>query len=258
MLDFLINNKEYEIQANNQLAAILSQFDANYIIDIIDDTMTKRLNTFELVPAPNAIEAFENNFKALKEIYPFDLANIEDTRHTAYREVINLISTRFNLQFEEQEYLDFYTMAYYLYDFFVSHFNTYLVNFYDRFIEQEKINIYTNFKLEEMKKNKDTATAYSKMVFGDDEAIALIVANLPYVLNNIKNLPITDHDIYSIIYEENIEAIQLLENNITPITGIFSIFNNILFNEYMYPTVLTHIRMAIQMSHQVELKEVKA
>jgi hypothetical protein len=52
-----------------------------------------------------------------------------------------------------------------------------------------------------------------------------------------------------------VNAIQLFEENITPVTGIFSIFNNILFNEYMYPTVITHIRMAIQMSHQVELKE---
>ena len=255
MLDFLINNKEFELQSNNQLAAILSQFDANYIIDIIDDTMTKRLNSFELVPAPNAIEAFESNFKALRDIYPFDLDNIEDTRHTAYREVIRIISTRFNLQFEEQEYLDFYTMAYYLSDFFVSKFNNYLVTFYDRFIEQEKANIYSNFRLEEMKKNKDTAAAYSKIVFGNDEAIALIVANLPYVLNNIKNLPVSDHDIYSIIYQDNTDAIQLLEENITPVAGIFNIFNNILFNEFMYPTVITHIRMAIQMSHQIQMKE---
>lgn len=255
MLDFLINNKEYEIQANNQLATILSQFDADYIIDVIDDTMTRRLNSFELVPAPNAVEAFENNFKALKEIYSFDLANIEDTRHTAYREVIRIISTRFNLQFEEQEYLDLYTMAYYLYDFFVSRFNNYLVTFYDRFIEKEKYNIYSNFSLEEKKRNKDSATAYSKLIFGSDEAIALIVANLPYVLSCIKNLPVTDHDIYTLIYGDNVNAIQLFEENITPVTGIFGIFNNILFNEYMYPTVITHIRMAIQMSHQVELKE---
>lgn len=251
--NYLLNNKIYEIQANNQLSVILSQFDANFIIDIIEDTITMRLNTFDLMPAPNAVQAFEANFLLLYDNYPNEQENIDDSREKTYREIIGIICNRFNLQFEEQVYTSLYTIAYYLYDFFIAKFNSYIIKFYTRFIEQEKFNIYKEFNLEETKKNKDIATNYSKMFFHNDDTIALIVANLPTILSGLKNMTVLDDQIYRIIYDNNQEIVDLFVSNIVSLNSIFNTFNSILFNEVMYPTIITHIRMAIQQSHLNEL-----
>lgn len=254
---YLLNNKIYEIQANNQLSVILSQFDANFIMDIIEDTITMRLNNFDLMPAPNAVQAFETNFILLYDNYPNEKENIDDSRERTYREIIGTICSKFNLQFEEQIYTSLYTVAYYLYDFFISKFNNYIIKFYTKFIEQEKFSIYKEFNLDEMKKNKDVSTTYSKMFFQNDDTMGLIVANLPIVLSGLKNISVKDRDIYQIIYDGNQEIIDLFESHIMPINSIFSVFNTILFNETMYPTVITHIRMAIQQAHLTEVENTK-
>lgn len=257
MSNYLLNNKIYEIQANNQLSVILSQFDANFIMDVIEDTITMRLNNFDLMPAPNAVQAFESNFLLLYDNYPNEKENIDDSREKTYREIIGIICNKFNLQFEEQVYTSLYTVAFYLYDFFISKFNNYIIKFYTRFIEQEKFSIYKEFNLDNNKKSKDVSTSYSKMFFKNDDVIGLIVANLPIVLSGLKNIDVKDKEIYQIIYDNNQEIIDLFESHIISIDSIFSIFNNILFNEIMYPTIITHIRMAIQQSHLTEIIKTK-
>ena len=259
MLDFMMNNKEYEIQANGQLSTILSQFDSNYVMDIIEDTLKHQLNTFDLTGPPNAVVAFETCFKELFEVYPNDQTNIQDSRIETYRTIIEHICRHMNMTFQEGENVDLYTIAYYLYDFFVSHLCNYIVTFYDRYIQEEKLNLYTNFRLEDLKKNKDMGSVYSKLAFGDDEVMATIVANLPIVLQNLRQMPISDETIYRRIYgAANEHVVQLLISNIFPQTSVFGIFNMILFNEHLYPTVVTHIRMAIQQTCRAELNAAAA
>jgi hypothetical protein len=45
----------------------------------------------------------------------------------------------------------------------------------------------------------------------------------------------------------------MLLQNIIPRSSIFGIFNMVLFNERLYPTIVTHIRMAIQQTCRAEL-----
>ena len=59
MLNFLMNDKEYEIQANMQVATILSQFDSNYIMDVISDTIDQQFQTFNTITRPNIVQSFE-------------------------------------------------------------------------------------------------------------------------------------------------------------------------------------------------------
>ena len=55
MLDFLTNDKVYEIQANGQISMILSQFDSGYIMDIVEDTLRQLFNNFDTIPRPNVV-----------------------------------------------------------------------------------------------------------------------------------------------------------------------------------------------------------
>lgn len=254
MLDFLINNKEYDIRSNNQLSVILSQFDSDYVMDIIEDTMIRSFNSFDLFGPPNAVESFEDVFKEMLVVYPDEADRIRESREEVYLTIIQTICRHMELQFNENNEVDLYTMARCMYDFFVSKLNNYIVTFYERYITSEKDNIYINFHLEDMKKNKDMATSYSRMAFGEGDAISLIVANLQKVVSALRNMPVTDDYIYRTIYGANNEhVVQLLAQNLTSHTSIFNLFNKILFNENMYPTVITHIRMAIQQAHRAEI-----
>ena len=141
-----------------------------------------------------------------------------------------------------------------MYDFFVAKFNKYLILFYDRYLEAEKDHIYTSFYLEDIGgKNKDISSIYADMVFSNDASMSLIVANLQYVLSHLKEMPVSDEYIYYTIYNDN-NISNLLSQNLMSDKGIFRIFNKILFNNYLYPTIITHLRMQIQSSHQQELK----
>lgn len=252
MLDFMINNKVYEIQANNQLSIILSQFDADYIVSIVDDTLQRQFNTFDLIGPPNAVIACEDLFKEYYDTYPAEHDNIDDTRNELYREIIARICKWMGLSFNENAGVDIFTLARYMYDFYVAKFNKYLINFYDRYLEAEKDYIYTSMYLEDLPKNKDMSSIYSNMSFSNDKIIALIVSNIQYVLMHLKEMPVTDEYIYKTIYHDD-SVVQLFISNISSMNGVFNLYNRVLFNPYLYPTIVTHIRMALQMSHREEL-----
>ena len=57
-------------------------------------------------------------FKELYDTYPNDHDNINDVRAEVYNMIIQRICGWFNLQYEPEEGVDLYTIAYYLYDFF--------------------------------------------------------------------------------------------------------------------------------------------
>ena len=48
MLNFLTNSKEYEIQANGQLSSILSQFDSDYVMHVIEATLEDQFLYFDI------------------------------------------------------------------------------------------------------------------------------------------------------------------------------------------------------------------
>jgi hypothetical protein len=254
MLDFLMNDKEYFVRSNNQLSVILSQFDSDYVMDVIEDTLARSLNSFDLFGPPNAVESYEEVFKEMMVTYPDEVERINESRMEVYRTIIDTICKHMDLQFNEASDVDLYTMARCMYDFFVSRLNNYIVTFYERYITSEKDSIYSNFHLEDMRKNKDMGTAYSRAAFGEGDSISLIVANLQKVISALRNMPVTDDYIYRTIYGANNEHIvQLMVMNLSSHTSIFNLFNRILFNENMYPTVITHIRMAIQQAHRAEI-----
>ena len=260
MLSFLTNDKEYELRANNQISVILAQFDSDFVMNVIEDTIAQRLSTFNMIPYPNAVQSYETIFKELTNMYPTDTENIEETRMLTYRAIIDIITKWFQIDINDNngdEYIDLYTLCYYLYDFFISRFNNYMVAFYDQYIDDQKEEIYNTFHLEDMRKERDMSSNYSRISFGEDDVMAYIVANLPLVLNNLKNLPVTDKYIYQVAYCNNVPVLNLFEDYVSPRTSLFETFNKILFNEKLYPTIITHIRIAIQQSHAKKIEDIE-
>ena len=48
MLDFMMNNKEYEYSSDGNLAAILAQFNSEYVMHVVSDTLEIQFNSFFL------------------------------------------------------------------------------------------------------------------------------------------------------------------------------------------------------------------
>ena len=90
MLDFLMNNREYELQSDNQLASILVQFDSDYAMNVIEDTLTQMFNRFDTLPKPNIVKAFKQTFQQLYTTYPYDQEQISAKEKEMYRDVILL------------------------------------------------------------------------------------------------------------------------------------------------------------------------
>lgn len=250
MLNFLMNDKEYEIQANMQVATILSQFDSGYVMDVVEDTINSIQFNFDIIPRPNIVQSFEEYFKVLLNTYPTDTDNINLTRNDAYHNIMNIICSKYGLRKTETENTDIYTLAFYMYDFFVSKFDYYLVNFYANYITRNKSDIFSSLGLDKVTDNGDVSTTYNKYAFGTDQELATVVANLPVVLGTIKNFDIPDIEVYKYAYGNILPVITMMEDHLEPAVSIFSMYNNILFNSIMYPNIITQIRLKIQMENK--------
>lgn len=253
MLDFMTNNKIYEFQSTNQVATILSYFDSNYIMDVVEDELQKKLNKFDTIPSPNIVESFELIFKQLYPIYPTDTDNIDDSRQETYRSIIKSIANRYNLIYnidnvDDISYL--YSLAKYMYDFYVSKFDLYLVDFYVRFLQDQKEEIYNALNLEMYKKNKDVSTNYSSAVF-EDNKLAIISANLPMVLKFISSMPVLDSSIYQYTYN-NDDIVSLFTDNINTTASIYQMYNNMMNADQLIKTnIIIQIRLKMQMINKV-------
>lgn len=255
MIDFMTNNKIYEYQSTNQVAVILSQFDSNYVMDLVESQIQDQFNYFDTNPKSNNVEAYEMIFKQLYTNYPNDIDNIDDSRKEVYISIIKAICFRFNLQFNFDDDMDIYTFAKYLYDFFVSNFNNYMVNFYTRFIREQKDSLYEQLNLEEYKRNKDTSTNYSRLVF-DDEKIVILSANIPTIIKYISSLSVSDDLIYRYSYGDDPDKISILADHISAPYGIFGIYTSLINNnDFMYTNIVTQVRLRLQMENmQLEKK----
>ena len=247
MLDFLTNDKVYEIQANGQISMILSQFDSGYIMDIVEDTLKQLFNNFDTIPRPNVVSSFEGSFKQLYDTYPNDIENINQSREEVYRTIIDIICKRYELRFIQSDDIDLFTVALYYYDFFVARINQYIVQFYAKLLMDEKSDIYMNMNLEALRKNKDVSTVYSNMAFNDDEALATIAANLPMVLKNLaSSLQIPDHRVFRYTYGDQPAILNIFDTTLTPVVPLFSRFNSLLFNDILYGPMIIAIRLELQ------------
>ena len=246
MTGFLSNSKVYEVQAANQVSVILSQFDSGYIMDVVDDTLKNMFEFFDIIPKPNIVQSFETTFKELYSIYPNDIDNINQTRIETYQTIIEFICKKYSLRYIQTENIDIYTTAYYLYDFFVSKWNMYMVQFYVKYILSEKESFLSMFNMEEFKKSTDINIKYNKIAFGNNDILALIAINIPEILKMISNNQIMDHTIYSYIYMDQPFVVDIFESTIASNVPIFVRYNSMLFNEALYGPILTHIRMQFQ------------
>lgn len=235
----------YEINNEYNVTDILAHFDSSYILNIIKDKL-ENISFATSQIEPNIVVSFENNFKNMNDRFPGDSQNIRNIREQVYRDIIRILTNKFNLQFNmSDENIDLYTAAYYLYDFLMSHRNNIMVNFFTAFIINNKESLCTTLNIEEFRKGKDSAAAYSKRVYQDNK-FAIISANMPAIINYISTLDVSLLNIFQSTYKD-IKLVQFLDNAFADKGNFFKdYYCSILNKPEELPIIITNIRLALQ------------
>ena len=240
-----INNQPYQISTEYDLSNIIAKFDSNYIYDVLEDKLDNISFSKSLIE-PNIINAFESNFKTMNEMYPGDSQNIQNVRQETYLNIIAVLTSRFNLQFNTIDpNIDYYTAAFYLYDFLVCNRNNIMINFFTSFIINNRQSLMNMINMEDFRKSKDSAAAYGKRVYVDQQ-YAIISANINNIINYIITLDISLSNIFQITYKDP-RIIQFLDNAFADKGNFFKDFYcKSLQNIEELPIIITNIRLALQ------------
>lgn len=245
------NSNVYSISTESEISLILSHFNSEYIFNLIEDNISNKFKYYQ-TNMPNVVAAYEQYFKQLSMTYTNqgDKERIEKVKLETYSEIINILCNKHNLVFNHEENQDLYSAAYYLYDFLICKYTDNLVLFFTNFILKEKNSIYESLNLNDYKKSKDSSTIYNKKIYKNPK-IAIITANLEYVISNICVFDIPFNVLLNNIYQDNKSMIRFIENIVQPKCDFFKDNYVRSLNTNLRPILLTDIRLEIQ-KHSIE------
>ena len=239
-------NNEMLANANTDvaLANILSNFDAGYILDIVRDSINRRFRPYST--AMPGLNSFEANFKNLMEATDDSSQKrlIMETRARTYNDIINILCQYYNLTYSPNEDTNDYAVAYFLYNILVANYTSTIVNFFVRYIYENKENIYAAASAES-KITKDDTSSYSKKIYNDPK-MGYIHTNIAKIMDDISVSDITLPQIIHYGYgDPNCEM--LLGNCIIENGHLFmEHFTPILQNPGTRADLITNVRLALQ------------
>lgn len=239
------NNRDYEIMTDGELATLLANFNPEFIIDVVNVSLKQIYRPYNF-NVPNMVSSYEIDFKTKLETYPMFSDEITNTRDTILNVITRTLCTYFNLQINPATEMDNYSVAYYLYEVFVSNFTNNLVMFFSSFILKEYSNIFTNLGFVDTKKSKDSTTIYAKRVFVDPK-LGIVVSKLDTVLKSLVNLDVNLVMIFDTIYGQNTPLSIALKNTIMDRGDFYKqFFCKYILDESTFATTMTMIELEIQ------------
>lgn len=188
----LQQNTDYEVVSFAEVASIINHFTP----EMIDDIITKAIANMEInysQALPNIPQAIEANYRQRITMYPDFSADLINAKNGLYQTIIMKLCSSFGLGYIASEDTDLYSAAYWLYDFLISKFDKYLIEYVSTYIIRESDMFYQMLVAKEDR--KDTSSYTRKVFKGDNLAIGLIHANLEYVVDNMLAFDIALQDI---------------------------------------------------------------
>ncbi len=235
------SNLEYDIISDAEVTNILSHFDPDEILGFVDDNLARKHIFYPNNPL-NFVNSLETNFSFVYMNLPTEKEKIDGIRDYTYRSIIDKICNYYNLEFIDNGQ-DYYTIAFHMYEFFITQFSNNIIRLFTNYIIKEKEYIYNYIGLMDLKKNKDISTTYSKKIHKDPK-LAIINANLEYVVDSISLFDIPFENILELVYTDR-NIIELLSTSIAPKGDIFKEhFKTTVNNEYK-AIFLTNMKFAL-------------
>lgn len=230
------------INSDNMLSAILANFDTQYVIDIIRDSINMRFRPYNIgMPGLNAMEQNFQTIMSGLEDYSQKQRTM-DVREATYAEIIDILCQYFNLTYTPNEDTDTYSVAYYLYDLLVANFSATIINFFTIYIVRNQEELYKQIA---PNVTKDITNNYSKKMY-NNQHLGIIHSFLSTVMDNISVMDITLEDIlnYSVsdLNEINIILTTILDNN-----NLFNDYFVCYLKDYSTRTdLITAVKLALQ------------
>lgn len=239
------SNSDYTIATDNELSAVLSHFNNDYIYSTVTQSIATKIRPYTM-PMPNIVISYEQYFKQAIDRYPDAKDAIWNARDEVYKQIIKLLCDAYQLVFDDNDIQDLYSSAVYLYDFLVSSFQNNLVTFFTNYIMKEKNNIYDVLNMGTLKRNKDSSTMYSKKIYRNTR-LGIICANLEAVIDNVNVFDIDFTTYLTTIYgNENKTIAKHIDMVAKPINDFFKSYISSQFITNMRPVLITSIRLRLQ------------
>ena len=243
MNPLLMNSGDYNIEAENACASLLTQFNSNFIFDICSRTLEVK-DTPSIQEAPNIVNSAEITFNDLKQQFPADIENIRYVRDQTHLEIIRNLCTHYNAQFIDPGEEYHFIIARNMYYFLASGYVRCLIKFLSAHIYKYRNELYDAMNLNELKKNKDTSSIYNKKLFKNDIKLAVIITNISNVLNYVLGRDIELFEILQYIFIDE-TIVELLYNSFK--------FEEDFYNNYRYTMSLEVYRPNIESSIVLQL-----
>lgn len=230
------------VNTDNLLSSILSNFNTEYITDIVRDSINMRFRPYNIgMPGLNAFEQnFQNIMNGLE-----DYSQKQQTmqvREDTYNEIINIICRYYDLTYNPNEDIDTYAVAYYLYDLLVSNFSATLINFFTNFIVKNQEELYKQIA---PNVTKDMTNNYSKKMYSNSH-LGIIHSFLSIVMDNIAVMDIKLQDILNYAVTD-LNEINIIMYTITDNNDIFkNHFAIYLSNTSTRSDLITCVKLALQ------------
>lgn len=250
-------NSDYEVVSFAEVSSIITHFTPGMIEDVIDRAISDKELSF-VYSKPNIPEAIESTFVQALQKYPQFSQDINSARTQTYESVIAKLCSVFELTYIGDESTDRYTSALIMYDFFVSCFDKYIVEFIYNAINTDRETYYEYIMQSE---NRVETSPYIKKMFKKDNKISTIVSNIPMILSNIITLDTSIYDIIQSGYGPLGKNYSLFLSNIIEDRGDFYVRMCVPFIRYNNASISTSLSFRFQslsdvdMSHIVHGKE---
>lgn len=241
---YISNSDIYQVNAERDITVILSKFNTNFIYDCIESALNAKHNAQFIIPNPNLVRSIEDNFTIMLQNFPDDKANILACREETYREIIHYLCGKFNLSFNDNDQVDLYSAAYYLYDFLVANYLQNLTSFFAKFIMREKNNLYKSLNLDRFKKSSNIS--YGKKLI-KDSAISVILIQISYIIDQLMSFDFRFDSIVSTVYDDSNIA-KFITTLFNDNDYFYNFYKNDICNVFIRPNIITNIRLIIQNS----------
>lgn len=239
---YISNSDIYQVNAERDISIILSRFNTNFIYDCIESALSAKNNAQLIMTNPNLVRSLEDNFIIMQQNYPDDKQNILNCREETYYEIITYLCSKFNLSFNQNDNIDLYSAAYYLYELLVGNYLHILTMFFSKFILKEKNNLYKSLNLENFKKSSNIN--YGKKMI-NDATVSTILIQISYVIDQLMSFDFSFDDIVTIAYDNSNIAqfiISFFEDN----DYFYNFYKTDINNPFIRPNLITNIRLMIQ------------
>jgi len=239
------------IDTDAGIAAILSNFNSDYITHVVTDSLSMRFRPYE-DEMPNFVDILERQFAGVYT-HAADYQNeVSNVRLETYREIINIICRFYNLQFngdlDSMDVDQVYGFTRTLYEIFISRFTQNMINFFVSYVVYNADSIYDMLiKSPDSKKPKEII-GYDTSNYIDPKYL-VIHANINSVIFNMTSYDIPMNQLLTII--TNPQTAVTLCNNLTDLGDLYKYYYaSFILDPKSKADMLTCIKLALQAKTQ--------